>query len=83
MTLEIMFKLENFGKKMIVQSLFYFIFNILTLKKTAYYSCTCEPDFRWSCQKFICKSDCDNPRKVEGQCCPQCSGMFLKNFFLS
>ncbi|KAI1719589.1 von willebrand factor type C domain-containing protein [Ditylenchus destructor] len=35
-------------------------------------NCTCGDDFRWRCQKFICKSDCENPRKVEGECCPVC-----------
>ncbi|KAF1750981.1 hypothetical protein GCK72_017533, partial [Caenorhabditis remanei] len=24
------------------------------------------------CEKYMCKTDCENPRKVEGQCCPVC-----------
>lgn len=34
-------------------------------------NCTCV-DFRAQCQRHICKVDCENPRKVPGQCCPVC-----------
>uniref|UniRef100_A0A914HK45 Cysteine-rich motor neuron 1 protein n=1 Tax=Globodera rostochiensis TaxID=31243 RepID=A0A914HK45_GLORO len=34
-------------------------------------NCTCL-DFRWQCHKFICKTDCENPMNVPGECCPVC-----------
>ncbi|KAL3083189.1 hypothetical protein niasHS_010991 [Heterodera schachtii] len=34
-------------------------------------NCTCL-DFRWQCQKFICKTECEKPKRVPGECCPIC-----------
>ncbi|PIC27148.1 hypothetical protein B9Z55_019488 [Caenorhabditis nigoni] len=35
-------------------------------------SCTCSELGAHMCEKYMCKTDCENPRKVEGQCCPVC-----------
>ncbi|GMT11597.1 hypothetical protein PFISCL1PPCAC_2894, partial [Pristionchus fissidentatus] len=35
-------------------------------------TCTCSPHGESVCEKHMCRSDCENPRKVEGQCCPVC-----------
>uniref|UniRef100_A0A915AQ40 Cysteine-rich motor neuron 1 protein n=1 Tax=Parascaris univalens TaxID=6257 RepID=A0A915AQ40_PARUN len=35
-------------------------------------SCSCGADGVHYCQKHMCQVECDNPRKVAGQCCPVC-----------
>jgi hypothetical protein len=35
-------------------------------------NCTCNLNFTTTCITPICKTDCINPRKVEGECCPVC-----------
>uniref|UniRef100_A0A914WMA6 VWFC domain-containing protein n=1 Tax=Plectus sambesii TaxID=2011161 RepID=A0A914WMA6_9BILA len=35
-------------------------------------SCSCGPDGEPHCQRHMCQVQCDNPRKVPGQCCPVC-----------
>ncbi|GMS80398.1 hypothetical protein PENTCL1PPCAC_2573 [Pristionchus entomophagus] len=35
-------------------------------------TCTCSSNGESMCEKHMCRSDCENPRKVEGQCCPVC-----------
>ncbi|KAE9553936.1 hypothetical protein FO519_002862 [Halicephalobus sp. NKZ332] len=37
-------------------------------------NCTCNDDFQITCSTPICKTDCLNPRKVPGECCPVCDG---------
>ncbi|MCP9260814.1 Cysteine-rich motor neuron 1 protein [Dirofilaria immitis] len=34
--------------------------------------CSCGPDGVHYCQKHMCQVECDNPRKIPGQCCPIC-----------
>ncbi|CAB3398534.1 unnamed protein product [Caenorhabditis bovis] len=35
-------------------------------------TCTCSEEGAHVCVKHMCKTDCENPRKVDGQCCPVC-----------
>ncbi|KAK6109255.1 von Willebrand factor type C domain family protein [Brugia pahangi] len=35
-------------------------------------TCSCGPDGVHYCQKHMCQVECDNPRKIPGQCCPIC-----------
>jgi hypothetical protein len=35
-------------------------------------NCSCNLNFTTTCITPICKTDCINPRKVEGECCPVC-----------
>lgn len=43
------------------------------------FSCSCAAEGVHHCQKHMCQVDCDNPKKVPGQCCPVCDGMHLHN----
>ncbi|CAI4221630.1 unnamed protein product [Auanema sp. JU1783] len=35
-------------------------------------TCTCSEEGTASCEKYMCTVSCENPRKIEGQCCPVC-----------
>lgn len=37
-------------------------------------TCSCGADGEPHCQRHMCQVQCDNPRKVAGQCCPVCDG---------
>ncbi|CAI5450968.1 unnamed protein product [Caenorhabditis angaria] len=34
--------------------------------------CVCSKEGAHVCTKHMCKTDCENPRKIQGQCCPVC-----------
>uniref|UniRef100_A0A0K0DIM3 VWFC domain-containing protein n=1 Tax=Angiostrongylus cantonensis TaxID=6313 RepID=A0A0K0DIM3_ANGCA len=40
-------------------------------------TCTCSESGTSICVKHMCRTECDNPRKVEGQCCPVCDEPLL------
>ncbi|PIO70188.1 hypothetical protein TELCIR_07968 [Teladorsagia circumcincta] len=40
-------------------------------------TCTCSEDGTPVCEKHMCSTECENPRKVEGQCCPVCDEPLL------
>jgi len=40
-------------------------------------SCVCSSDGEPLCQRHMCQVQCDNPRKVVGQCCPVCDGKLI------
>ncbi|VDD92582.1 unnamed protein product, partial [Enterobius vermicularis] len=43
-------------------------------------SCSCAAEGVHHCQKHMCQVDCDNPKKVPGQCCPVCDApLFMAN----
>lgn len=56
------------GARTTAQSLFVFV-EVIKI-----FSCTCDDSFKPSCQKTMCKVECDNPKKIDGQCCPACDG---------
>ncbi|CAD6196456.1 unnamed protein product [Caenorhabditis auriculariae] len=35
-------------------------------------SCTCSEEGEHVCMKHMCKTDCENPQKISGECCPVC-----------
>lgn len=37
-------------------------------------SCSCDRGGHARCQAFMCQVSCDNPRRVQGECCPACDG---------
>ncbi|KJH53642.1 von Willebrand factor type C domain protein [Dictyocaulus viviparus] len=40
-------------------------------------TCTCSEFGTPKCVKHMCRTECENPRKVEGQCCPVCDEPLL------
>ncbi|VDL87356.1 unnamed protein product [Nippostrongylus brasiliensis] len=38
-------------------------------------TCTCSEEGTPVCEKHMCSTHCENPRKVEGQCCPVCDAI--------
>ncbi|WKY09021.1 hypothetical protein Q1695_001851 [Nippostrongylus brasiliensis] len=40
-------------------------------------TCTCSEEGTPVCEKHMCSTQCENPRKVEGQCCPVCDEPLL------
>ncbi|KAJ1359518.1 hypothetical protein KIN20_018276 [Parelaphostrongylus tenuis] len=40
-------------------------------------TCTCSDSGTPICVKHMCRTECENPRKVEGQCCPVCDEPLL------
>ncbi|PAV75131.1 hypothetical protein WR25_13594 [Diploscapter pachys] len=43
-----------------------------TWKKDNCVQCSCSDSGMVICEEQVCKTDCENPKKVEGQCCPVC-----------